>query len=268
MSQRLQLTDERLGTELFALAEELDYPATPPLAVNVRRQLEAGEVRGRVRIPSRPRWQTVAIAIGVVLFALAGTLTFSPSAREAVADFIGIGGVRIGYGEKSPTPPPSSELDLGPRLSLEEAERRVDFAIKAPMMLGLDHPEVHVTEPPDSGMVSLLYPDAFEGAREPALLVTEFEADLDGGFFKKLVFEGAEVRYTTVRGHEGYWVTGAHFFYYFDEFGNQYEESIRLAANVLLWEEDGITYRIEGGFGEAQAQEIADSLANPEPVEL
>lgn len=108
-------------------------------------------------------------------------------------------------------------------------------------------------------MVSLVYGQA--GATEPALLVTQFRADLEGDFFfKKLVGAQTDIEYLMVRGAPGYWVRGAHFFLYVDEEGRMREENIRLAANVLLWEEDGITYRVEGSFGKATALDIADSF--------
>ncbi len=42
-----------------------------------------------------------------------------------------------------------------------------------------------------------------------------------------------------------------------DEFGNPVEESARLARNVLVWEEDGIAFRLEGDFTKEEALELA-----------
>ena len=55
-------------------------------------------------------------------------------------------------------------------------------------------------------------------------------------FFKKLVAGRTDVDYLTVRGRPGYWVRGAHYFLYVDDLGRVQEESVRLAANVLLWD--------------------------------
>jgi hypothetical protein len=265
MNRRPLPNDDELRLLLVDIGSSLEYPPTPELTTAVRTRITGTTPRrfvfGRAAAPARVwRYRPGLVAAAVIVLGLALTLVVSPQARRAVADFLGIGGVRIGFGEQVPGEPPeaAAELDLGPRTTLAGAERRVGFDIKLPETLGLASPSIHVTEPPAGGMVSLFYEDVIRGRGD--LLITQFEADLDGGFFKKIVFEGAEVRNVTVRGQPGYWLRGAHFFYYFDESGIQYEESVRLAENVLLWEENGITYRIEGKFGSPLALQIAGSL--------
>ena len=254
------LSDERLGAALKTVATQVEYPPTPQLAGRVRARLQ--ETPEPHRVPLRSRRYAFAVAIvGALAVVFAATMALSPRAREAVADFIGVGGVRIGFDEPSPSLSPVDELDLGPEVTLEEAEVFVDFDVKTPRLADLPEPEIHLTTPPPSGMVSLLYRDAYKDADDPGLLVTQFEARLEEGFLKKLSFdEGARVEYLMVRGSPGYWVTGTHFFAYFDETGDIREETLRLAENVLLWEEDGITYRVEGGFDRAEALKVADSM--------
>jgi hypothetical protein len=59
----------------------------------------------------------------------------------------------------------------------------------------------------------------------------------------------------------GYWIEGApHQFFYTDEHGQVQSESIRLAANVLLWESGGLTLRIESVLPQATAVRVADSM--------
>ena len=45
-----------------------------------------------------------------------------------------------------------------------------------------------------------------------------------------------------------------------DEHGFVIQESARLAQDVLLWEEDGRTLRLEGDFSLDEARGIADRL--------
>lgn len=261
MSERMRhLSDERLGAALKLVASQVEYPPTPALSGGVRARLQ--DSPEPYRVPLRSRRYAFAVAIvGALVVVFAATMALSPRAREAVADFIGFGGVRIGFGEPSPSLSPDDEFDLGPEVTLEEAEAFVGFEVKAPLLSGLPEPEIHLTTPPASGMVSLLYRDAYADTDDPGLLVTQFRARLEEGFLKKLEFdEGARVQYLAVRGSPGFWVTGTHFFAYFDESGDIREETLRLAENVLLWEEDGITYRLEGGFGKAEALRIADSI--------
>jgi hypothetical protein len=254
------LSDERLGAALKAVASRVEYPPTPELSGRVRARLQEAPEPHRVALRSR-RYTFAMAIVGALVLVFAATMALSPRAREAVADFIGVGGVRIGFDEPSPSLSPSDELDLGPEVTLDEAEGFVGFEVKTPRLPDLPEPEIHLTTPPPSGIVSLLYLDAYASADEPGLLITQFEARLEEGFLKKLAFdEGAQVEYLMVRGSPGYWVTGTHFFAYFDESGDIREETLRLAENVLLWEEDGITYRVEGGFDKAEALRIADSI--------
>lgn len=257
MSDRAGANDARMEGLLRAVGRELDYPPTPALASAVRQRLEEGPKPSRVRSPLGLRWQPAMATLAILVVIAVAALSFSPQARNAVADFLGVGGVRIGFDDSPPTVTPNEGPDLGPEVSLEEAEREVGFEVKVPEPEELGSPQIHLTRPPESGMVSLYYPDAFD----EGLLVTQFRAGVDEVFFKKLTLEGATVEYLTVREGPAYWVTGSHFFAYVDPDGNIREESLRIAENVLLWEENGITYRIEGSFGKGEALAIAGSLS-------
>lgn len=80
-------------------------------------------------------------------------------------------------------------------------------------------------------------------------------------FFKKLTSQKTIVERVEVNGAEGYWLTGEpHVFYYQVNEAAVAEESIRLVENVLLWEQDGVTLRIETAGTLDQALEIAASL--------
>ena len=256
MTNTADMSRERLEAALRTTAADVDYPPTPQLAAAVRARIEKERP---VRRPSW-RWQPAAVTIAVLALVCAGALALSPGARDAVADFVGLDDVRIGFDDPAPSPSIAGRGPvLGRPVTLAEAEGAVDFEVKLPELLGLPAPEIYLTRPPTEGMVSLYYPDAYEGAEEPALLVTQFEASLDGAFFKKLGVQD-QVEFLTVRDVPGYWIEGTHFFYYFDESGEMHEESIRLAGNVLLWEENGVVYRIEGGFGKQEALKVAVSL--------
>jgi hypothetical protein len=259
MSDRAEMNDARMEGLLRAVGRELDYPPTPALAAGIRHRLDEGPKPSRVRSPLGLRWQPAMATLAILVVIAVAALTFSPQARNAVADFLGVGGVRIGFDDTPHTPPtvtPTGGPDLGPQVSLDEAEREVGFEVKVPELGELGSPQIHLTRPPESGMVSLYYPDAYE----EGLLITQFKAGVDEVFFKKLTLEGATVEYLTVREGPAYWVTGSHFFAYVDPGGDIREESLRIAENVLLWEENGITYRIEGGFSKGEALAIAGSL--------
>jgi hypothetical protein len=64
-----------------------------------------------------------------------------------------------------------------------------------------------------------------------------------------------------VRGRTGFWIQGTHLLYYKDANGHIMKDSIRLAANTLLWHEaDGVTFRLESNLTEREALRIAESM--------
>ena len=251
------MNDAQLDLALKSVAAEIDYPPTPDLAARVRRQITSAPLPRRTRWQ---RWQPALVTAAVLALAFTGVLVLSPGAREAVADLLGIDSVRIEFDERAPVPTATSELGLGSPMSLAAAEQKVGFEVKVPDLAELGEPEVYVTSPPEPGMVSLFYPDAYPRASEPGLLITQFRANLDGAFFKKLALDEATVEYLTLEGEDAYWVEGTHYFYYFDADEDLEREDVRIAQNVLLWDEDGVAYRIEGNIEKAEAMRIAGSL--------
>ena len=93
------------------------------------------------------------------------------------------------------------------------------------------------------------------------LLLTQFQGSLEPTFFGKGLPPGARLEQVTMAGRPAYWIEGRpHFFFYRDQSGRQIDERFRLAANVLLWEQDGLTLRIEGAFSKEEALRIAASV--------
>jgi hypothetical protein len=198
---------------------------------------------------------------------VAALITFSPSTREAVADLLGIGGVRIGFGAEKDLPRPTagSSLDLGDAVSLDRARELADFDIVVPELLGAPD-RVYFDAIVPSGMVSLVYGETQELDAAPgtdvAVLITQFRGDLveDDGYFKKLSAESTLVR-VEVNGTEGLWMTGAPHSFFYEKSGRILEETVRLVENVLLWEVDGVTLRVEIAGSLEQALAIAESFS-------
>jgi len=72
---------------------------------------------------------------------------------------------------------------------------------------------------------------------------------------------GTRVETVTVQGRTGYWIEGApHEFFYRDASGEVVPETLRLAANVLLWETNGITVRIESALARDEVVRVADAM--------
>ncbi len=236
---------------LIELGRELEVPRAPDLVAVVRERIEPR----RSARPRPRRW--VLVLAAAVLAALVATLAI-PDARSALFRVLRIGGEQIELVDELPAVPPvPAELDLGMTLgrntTLEQARRDAEFELRE-----LDPPpdRVYVGE---RGTVWFLYGTPSKVrllvAQTPGVAV---DAPL---ILKKLASPDTRVAEVTVDGARGYFLDGApHLVLLVDERGQVIEETIRLARNVLVWESDGVTYRLEGDFSSDEALAVAASL--------
>ena len=205
---------------------------------------------------SAPRERRLVLALAVVALAALLAALAIPDARSALLRFLQIGGARIELvDELPPVPqtPPELELTLGERVSLAEARQRTPFEL---LELEDEPDAVYLGE---RGTVWFLYgnPDAVR------LLVAQTpRVAIDEPFvLKKLVEAGTTVEPADVRGAPAYFLSGEpHVLLLVDENGFTYEESARLARDVLVWAENGRTVRIEGDLTKSEALELAQDL--------
>jgi hypothetical protein len=240
-------SDERVEAALRELGGRLDVPEPPAgLTTAVLARLDEPARRPTPRL--LPRLVAAALAL---LVALAVAMAVSPTVRAAVLDFFKIGGVEINYSPPPVTPTTSDVPQPGERdMSLAAARAAVRFDIRVPALLG-DPDSVRVIDSADGvpRVVSLRYP----GAR-----VDEFGGRISPVFEKFL--HADEAVPTDVDGAPAIWIPAPHPVIYMDEHGEVHEEAARLAARTLIWEERGLTYRLEGDLTQEQAIVVARSL--------
>jgi hypothetical protein len=201
-----------------------------------------------------------------------------PQARNAIADRLGLHGVLIRWVDQAPTPEPSpvgAPLLLGRRVSLEDARAAVDFPVRVPAAAGFNAPqEIYLLEQDHGAMVSFVYPAGPElpasDETDVGALLTQFEGEADRDMIEKgLLNDGARETHleaVTVGGEPGFWISGAPHTYFvvcYDG-GECRQERYRLAGNVLIWEQDGVTLRLESALPGEDALAIAESLPAPE----
>lgn len=233
------MTDD-LETGLRELGTRLDVPPTPDVTTAVLNRLDDPA-------PARRRVPRLVTAVIAALLALATAMVVSPAVRAAVFDLLRIGGVEIHQNEPAP-PAPTIEAPLpGERdVSLTDAREAVDFTLRLPTDLG-EPDAVRVT---GDRVVTMAFGD---------VRIDQFDGGLDSIFQKFTTAD--DIHQVSVGDRPGIWVDRPHIVLYTDEHGTTHEEAARLAGTTLIWEDDGVTYRVEGDLTEAEALAIAESLS-------
>lgn len=289
-------SDAELERELTELGAGIVFPPTPDLGRDVLSAVAVAPARAEVRrFPAR----RLLVAAAIVVLALVAGLVFSGGFRSTVADFFGVRGVRIEFVRETPTPTPTTVpvtvtaptgtptaapvaspqpvatpvgtgLLLGQRVSLAEAQAAVGYRIQVPSLANLGEPdEVYLRTLPDGNqMVSFVYLPA-PGLAETldtgvGALLMQFEARENVEYLGKQVAEGNARTGLLVNGQRAVWIEGTHSLTLLpDPSRGCCEESSRTAGNVLLWEQDGLVFRLESSLSRKEAVAIAESVAVP-----
>jgi hypothetical protein len=230
-----------LELALIALGRELDVAPAPDLVPRVR-----GRIARRSR---RRRGLTLACAVAVVAVGIAFAV---PDARSAILRFFHLGAATV---ERVDTLPPAQNRPLvsglGPARTRAAAERVAGFRIVLPKFEHASPSRYHARP----GVIAT----SFRRGSTTVLLVELSGGQL--GLTKK--FAAGETKVEPVEVSDvyfGLWLSGGEHVVRWsnpDSFG---QATTRLAGNVLLWEAHGVTYRIEGELGRAEALELAAQI--------
>jgi hypothetical protein len=232
-----------LDQRLAALGAALEVPPAPHLVPAVLARLPA---RRRRRRPAR---RTLAVAFAVVLV-LAGAAIAAPPTRNAILRVLGLRGVRIERVPHLPPPPPASpraRLGLGRRIRLARARHAATFTALRPP----GSPAAYLGHDVPGGRISFV---------TGPVLITEFRGTATP-YVLKLVGPGTRVKLLRVNGGPGVYLSGApHEVAFLAQTGQFQTDRVRLAGNVLIWQQGPLTVRIEGTHTLAQALALARSL--------
>ncbi|NUT12063.1 MAG: hypothetical protein HOQ38_16490 [Nonomuraea sp.] len=159
-----------------------------------------------------------------VVIAVIAVTAATPQGRAAVATILRFAGIELQIEET--TPPPVRPT--------------------TPSKLGTPHT---VTVSDEGRVVSMLYAGGIR--------LDQFEGGIDPFFFKKLGPPWPD--YVEVNKAQGWWIPGEHpLGYIHREDGTQIP--LRQAAPTLIWQQDTLTYRLEGVRTKEKAVKIAESL--------
>jgi hypothetical protein len=241
-----------LERRLAVLRDEVAWPPTPDLASAVAARV-ASEPRRRARLHAWPalRPATAALAALALALVIAGTLAAAPGVRARIADWLGIGAVRVERVDRLPDVGPARDLGLGRRTTLVAARRTA--RVPVPTIGALGAPDAVYVDRPGSAGASLVYlarpglPAATHGIG--ALLTMLPDGDV--ALVKKLLGAGTSVTSVDVDGAIGVYIAGE---------PHVVTPPNRLAGDTLIWVRGDTTYRLETALGRAAALRLARSV--------
>jgi hypothetical protein len=240
---------------LQKVAAQFPYPPTPDIAQAVR--LRLGQQ------PAYRRSYRLAWFAAVVVVFLAALLAVPP-VRAQLAEWIQVGVVRIFLGGATPTPEPTtlprptptllpSLLDLDGETTLDTARQLAGFPVPLPSYppdLGL--PDHVFLQQMDAPFVILVWGDK----QHPGKVALSLQIFTPGSVAAEK-WSPTTITQTTVNGNDAAWVTGP----YLLRLRNGNFDLRRLVeGNVLVWTQDGLTYRLETASSLEEAVKIAESI--------
>ncbi|MEO8695247.1 MAG: hypothetical protein ABI658_17110 [Acidimicrobiales bacterium] len=239
--------------------------------------------------------QLLAVAATILLIVTA--VLAIPRSRDAVADLLGIDGLRIRSGEVPPTSVPGSpiapsstvppstvapssvptvtggavfeatvvgrDFRLGSEVSLAQARTTLPALRELTSSYGPPDAIYLGDRPP--GLVSFVWrarPGLIGSRSAPTvgLVVQQYPSSGDMGFFLKTLTSDSRAQEVVVENGKGYWVEGSHSIAYVGA-GNAFiEDTVRWASNALVWAGNGVTYRIESSLSQSEAVALVASL--------
>jgi len=276
----VRLTDDALAHALRDLGGAIAVPRSAgspddDVAARVRARIEADPALTGRSTPPRWSWlgagRPARLAVGLAL--LAAVLL----AAVAAAGILGVPGIRIALfgapatvgpgptaaSPEAPAGPLGSGAGLGRIVALADAATATGFEPRLPA--GLAPPDVAWLADSRLTLVWAAGPDLPETALDGVgLLVTEFRGRVDAEYYQKVTATGTVVEPVRVAGHTGYWLAGRpHFFFYVDPDGRPVDDTRRWVGDTLIFEADGITYRVESALGRDATIALAEGLTRP-----
>ena len=237
------MTDRsHIESALSKAAESIDWPdPSSHLPTRVTARIDVDQDRHW-----HPAWRRLAVALSIAAL-FVGVLVFSPLARQAVADLFGAAGIRVDF-TSDPPPAVGADLNLGEEVDLAEVAHQVDFVLRQPEGEAPGAPSTVYLG--GDGQVNMVWegdqilPAA--GGTGVALLLTQSKAGDGPAVAYKGISSNTFAETVIVEGVPALWIEGApHTITLLDADGKPLMLSTRLAANVLLWESNGVNHRLE-----------------------
>jgi hypothetical protein len=258
-----RLDDRDLERTLSDIATRLDRP---------KRDIWPA-VRARIaERRAQPWWsrlffdrRALAPIAATVAILLVAALLLTPRVADALGHLLSIPGVQIYEVPQSPTARPNASAPTfaGQRVaSAAEASRIAGFTVRTPAALG-EPSAIYVETAPVR--VTIVYASVkgipVSSQAGVSAIVVEFKGTIETQIMAKAIGPGTFLDAVPLGNGVAYYLSGQpHQFFFRDPAGNLQPETLRLAGNTLLWEQDGYTYRLEAQVSKEEAVRIASTF--------
>jgi hypothetical protein len=270
----VEMPDEELGAALRDLGEALtpERSSTPDLARAARLRIQAGSsTRSERRWWAFPvvrlgRGTALAIVALLILAAVVAALGFGLPGIRIVVPLPTASPIAPATRAPIPTAASIDGVPLGTPFDVAALDATVGFHVRLPTLAELGPPIGAYVQLGVGPVVNVTF-GASEAFPAPSggrigLVVTALQAHVgDQPSLQKFADPGTTIEAVTVDGDPGFWIAGApHVISYTRPSSTRIDDPVRLAGNVLAWNDGDVTYRIEGAADLVTALRVAASM--------
>jgi hypothetical protein len=237
------MNETHFETWLTQKAKEMQYPPTPQFA-----DYPSSE-KPRPRLTATLRWALTVIVIAAALMAV-------PPVRAQLLEWLQIGGMTI---ERAATPLPADALpppvdlvtgyELSGKTTLAQATAEFGFPIRYPPAYGKPQ-HVYLQDFGTGPFVVLVWVDLDDPAQ---VILVEYILAPGTRLTKG---EVPTLEETQVNGQPAVWTDGP----YMVNIQGFHQAARLVEGHALIWEQDGLTYRLELDASLKEAVRIAESI--------
>jgi hypothetical protein len=248
-----RMSDELLGRALNGMREQVVFPRTPPIAPAVVTRLrEERKANIRPPFPALALWSRRR-ALVLVIVGIAAVLALAFAARLT----LGAAEIRLRQ-DATPSGAPLGPTGLGSPVPVPKIDDAVRFDVRVPA--GPIPDEAYVFRTNSGRPAALLAWNA--GDDQTALPGTPWRMMLievrgDERTLVKDVGASQDSVMVGVDGRDAFWIDSPHELIVLTAEG---AETFLIRANVLIWAEGGVTYRLETTLGPTGAIALAETV--------
>lgn len=212
-------------------------------------------------------WKPLLVAACLLLVAALSLVSPVRDAAASVLELVGIDIRQAESGARPPAPSPPANGELGRQIPVDAVTAEAGFTVPEPRLAALGDPDkAYLLDGGDHQIVTLVWrrrdgiPVA-SASGASALLSVFHGGPTQPEFLQKILFAGSRARQVTVHGQLGVFVAGPQAVIYQSSNREIEEAQSRLSANSLIWQQDGLTFRLESELGRKGSLAIARSVS-------